>query len=1290
MIDLIKSILCGLASLREEKFNQSIPITSKAQIHVIYYTHSPIIITTTQTLKEHAMARTILISIANPVGTSNISADTDLREIQEIIEKAVHKDYFDIKTTIATRRLDLQQALEKYQPHIVHFSGHGKGEQGLVLEDDQKRPYLLTHQELLDLFTPFAGQIECVFLNACHSSQQAQVIRQQIPYVIGMSDKIADKTANQLATVFYKTLGAGEDYPVAFAKAQKAIEKMTDAQVPTFLAQKELPPPLIVERFKDKKVTLFIGPQCAESAGFPSQAASQEKMLKKLRPKLKKDDEKKIRAWLKQPDGYQRVAEYFKQQFANDYRDFMQEIFSSDHGFKASRSPSYFAYLGNLPLKYIVTTNLDKLLEDSLPSDWESLTWRDKEDLDHILHSNRSLLLHLLGRADRFGTIVHALSDYKKLLRQGEGLEARDLLSTLFKTTTIVLVGYKLDDPMLSWLEKYILNENNVTPDWHLLLTHPTLEQKQSAEKHQLGVLSCSQLDDWFTGLAHLLNIDKQSKMVPEKAADEIVEDESGLTLINQNYLDQLPPVKTTAAQNYYRGYPATWSLVKAGYAVPRAVVAEILAALSDEGLNAFLLTAAGGEGKSTVLMQLALALLERGYKTFHCDQPTEQGKILAWFKKQNRQGKLAVLIDEANLLRNVPEILRQVVNYRHDTTCIIFAARTNEWHHVYQTKPRELQLCSLKRLTKTEAQSIAQKLVDCQLATQVSVMTKRLLAQNNQFLLAAMLMATHGKSLQEILASVITNIAQWTEGQDLLEAIGCVVALESRHNKKGEPYFCSQRLFQEFMGSISKSEMQRLCHLLIGEVSLKPHGGYRIETRHPVIADTLFQILFAQDNAFLDEIDIHQRILRIAGRFSREEANPGERKLLSILPLVYVHQNDHEKARALFETATAADSKDAPTWQAWALLEEKQGNIGSVEQQYSARWLFKQGTAAEPKNAPTWQAWALLEEKQGNIGSVEQQYSARWLFKQGTAADSKHAPTWQAWALLEEKQGNLGSVEQQYSARWLFKQGTAAEPKNAPTWQAWALLEEKQGNLGSVEQQYSARWLFKQGTAADSKHAPVWQAWALLEEKQGNLGSVEQQYSARWLFKQGTAADSKHAPVWQAWALLEEKQGNIGSVEQQYSARWLFKQGTAADSKHAPTWQAWALLEEKQGNIGSVEQQYSARWLFKQGTAADSKHAPVWQAWALLEEKQGNLDKAKRLAQQGLQYCPNAPNILYALRKIENRLNPKDDIATLINQGKCERAAQLLQQALFKNPQDENALKLRQLWEKKCREYSG
>jgi hypothetical protein len=55
-----------------------------------------------------------------------------------------------------------------------------------------------------------------------------------IPYVIGMSHAILDKTALQFAIGFYDALGAGWDYEKAFAMGKSAIatEGIPEAHLP--------------------------------------------------------------------------------------------------------------------------------------------------------------------------------------------------------------------------------------------------------------------------------------------------------------------------------------------------------------------------------------------------------------------------------------------------------------------------------------------------------------------------------------------------------------------------------------------------------------------------------------------------------------------------------------------------------------------------------------------------------------------------------------------------------------------------------------------------------------------------------------------------------------------------------------------------------------------------------------------------------------------------------------------------------------------------------------------------
>ncbi len=80
--------------------------------------------------------KTILIFSVNPPGTTRLRLDREVREIQATLKRSKYRDSFQIVTEGAVRVDDLRRALLEYQPAIVHFSGHGVGTEGLVLEND--------------------------------------------------------------------------------------------------------------------------------------------------------------------------------------------------------------------------------------------------------------------------------------------------------------------------------------------------------------------------------------------------------------------------------------------------------------------------------------------------------------------------------------------------------------------------------------------------------------------------------------------------------------------------------------------------------------------------------------------------------------------------------------------------------------------------------------------------------------------------------------------------------------------------------------------------------------------------------------------------------------------------------------------------------------------------------------------------------------------------------------------------------------------------------------------------
>ena len=165
----------------------------------------------------------ILILAANPNETTRLRLDQEVRDIQIGLSQAQHRDDFKLVHKLAVRPRDIQRAMLDESPQIVHFSGHGEGEEGLVFMDDAGKVKLVSGEALAALFQLFASDVQCVLLNGCYSKVQAEAIAEHIDYVIGMNQAISDVAAIEFAVSFYDALGAGRSYEFAYKLACTAI-----------------------------------------------------------------------------------------------------------------------------------------------------------------------------------------------------------------------------------------------------------------------------------------------------------------------------------------------------------------------------------------------------------------------------------------------------------------------------------------------------------------------------------------------------------------------------------------------------------------------------------------------------------------------------------------------------------------------------------------------------------------------------------------------------------------------------------------------------------------------------------------------------------------------------------------------------------------------------------------------------------------------------------------------------------------------------------------------------------
>lgn len=167
----------------------------------------------------------ILFLAANPEDRTGLELGREYRRIRDALRRGEYRDSFRLLPPELSARIeDLTAALTVHRPHVVHFCGHGSSGRGIAFEreDGYSRP--ADRQELTTLFETLNRGARLVFLNACHTKEQAEELSRIFDYNIGTNGLIPDSEAAKFADYFYRALADGATVEGAFRSAHAAID----------------------------------------------------------------------------------------------------------------------------------------------------------------------------------------------------------------------------------------------------------------------------------------------------------------------------------------------------------------------------------------------------------------------------------------------------------------------------------------------------------------------------------------------------------------------------------------------------------------------------------------------------------------------------------------------------------------------------------------------------------------------------------------------------------------------------------------------------------------------------------------------------------------------------------------------------------------------------------------------------------------------------------------------------------------------------------------------------------
>jgi hypothetical protein len=170
---------------------------------------------------------TVLFIAGTPEGgTLPLRLDREAREIDLKVQASAFRDHIELRWMQATQVRDLIDALNRYEPDIVHFSGHGT-ESDLLFEGPDGTPLALSGEQLATLLQTAPRRIRLMVFNACSSAAQAEAATEWAEFAVGMEQPIRDDAAKEWAGQFYGSLAAGQTVAQAFAQATAHAEVLT-------------------------------------------------------------------------------------------------------------------------------------------------------------------------------------------------------------------------------------------------------------------------------------------------------------------------------------------------------------------------------------------------------------------------------------------------------------------------------------------------------------------------------------------------------------------------------------------------------------------------------------------------------------------------------------------------------------------------------------------------------------------------------------------------------------------------------------------------------------------------------------------------------------------------------------------------------------------------------------------------------------------------------------------------------------------------------------------------------
>lgn len=185
----------------------------------------------------------ILLAMASPEDQAELNVTAEENRIRSALSQLIDEGRVELQVIPNATPRELRRTFRRYDPHILHFIGHGtlkpNGEGALVLENDERQSHLVDADDMQVLLQ--GSSVKLCVLSACKTAATdasnaimgvaPKLVWTGVPAVIAMQFIVPDKTAISFMHDFYEFLADGRPLDSAVTEARIGIYFDNDDKV---------------------------------------------------------------------------------------------------------------------------------------------------------------------------------------------------------------------------------------------------------------------------------------------------------------------------------------------------------------------------------------------------------------------------------------------------------------------------------------------------------------------------------------------------------------------------------------------------------------------------------------------------------------------------------------------------------------------------------------------------------------------------------------------------------------------------------------------------------------------------------------------------------------------------------------------------------------------------------------------------------------------------------------------------------------------------------------------------